>query len=394
MAKIAVLDWSYLTHVAWTSLPSHKTPWTRPSEAEEGIHRISEWVYALQVEHGWDRLIIATDTPGYWRAEYMADWFSLVPRYTHGGLYYCQHDGAWHRIDQVRDDAGQWGAQLVKLTADESKVLYSKPVKVKGCPKLDPQLLAEQLERWPETLAEPTWPRYKGNRKGEWACETSPKDFRDLRARLASRLARLVNGKVIGYSGAEADDIAAVVATFGTKHEILLISGDGDWATLCQHPGVSLHNIYSNSRTSHSPETVAEANRLWMIKVVGGDSGDNIKGVPYADGRGRGCIAKDGADKLVRSIDASEWPTKLYPQLHGRTFVRNTRLVSLDKESIPPHIWDGIQGELSKPEPSYSSEPWSWEKLGLTKVERERVEVHGGVNRIFAQWGGGVGGLV
>lgn len=376
MAKIAVIDWSFLTHRIWSALPTKKVPWTRPTEAEEGIHRICEWVYALYTEHAWDRLIIAMDTPGYWRHEFLSDWHIKIPRYTLDGKFYTHYNACAWLIEKKQDEETKlWGATLTKLDAKEEKrVMKSWTL----------------LETWPEDMPEPSWPKYKGNRHKEdsWACETDLKTFYDIRSRLAERIALLVKGKVVGYKGAEADDIAAVVATMG-KHDVLLLSGDADWAQLvAKFTNVTLHNLYNNERVA--PEFGTDMLRTqilidFMVKIVGGDTGDNIKGVPYNDNRKRTCIAKKGASDLLKSCTIPEFKEKVFPLLNRKYLDKNLKMMSLTQQQIPPHIWTGIHEALKAPAKQYST-TWDWDQLGLTAKERERVEVSGGASRIFTQW--------
>ena len=370
MSKIAVVDWSFVCFHTWQSLPTRKIPWTRPTEAEEGIHRICEWIYALQVEHAWDKLIIAKDTPGYWRHEALADWHRKIPRFVApDGKFYVLYNGALSGVVKETLEEGGFGAAFTKLDAKQEKALL-------------PTLTV--LENWPEDMPEPAWPRYKGNRKKEetWACETPLETYYTIRDRLADRVARLVNGKVIAVKGAEADDVAAVVATMN-QHQVVLITGDGDWRQLLlRGEHVRMHDLYHGSRVEMGPAVAEEIRRDFIIKLVGGDSGDNIKGCPRLDRKGRSCLAKDGVRKLLESTPYSEIP-KLLDPLYLK---KNRMMMSLSQREIPPYIWDGILAELRAPAKEFTGIPWTWEQLGLSDRERERIEVTGGAARIFSQW--------
>lgn len=368
--KIGVLDWSYLCYHVWTSLPTRKIPWTRPTEAEEGVHRICEWVYALYLEHGWDRLIIAKDTPGYWRHEALADWHRKVPRYVGtDGKYYALYNGALMTITAEKQEDGGFDAVLGKMDAKTEKALL-------------PTLTL--LDSWPDSMPEPRWPKYKGNRHKEesWACETTLEQYYTIRDRLADRLGRLVKGKAVSVKGAEADDIAAVVATY-SKHQVVLMSGDGDWRQLLlRGEHVRMHNLYNNSKVEFHAEIAEQVKNDLLIKVIGGDAGDNIKGCPRMDRKGRACLAKDGVKKLLEKTPLSEIPATLDPLY----LQKNRMMMHLHQREIPPFIWTGIQDALRAPEKEWSTDAWTWEQLGLTAKERERMEVAGGAARVFTQW--------
>lgn len=343
----------------WQSLATRKIPWTRPTEVEEGVHRICEWVYALQIEHAWDCLIIAKDTSRYWRHEVVEAFNASLPRFTDPltGLFYVKYDGV---VQQIVDST----SPLVKLPSAESKKLMKTVI---------------------ETMDAPAHPLnlYKGNRRSEnsWTAETPIDVFYTLRDRLADRVALLTKGKVVGFKSAEADDIAAVVATVtkGSGKTVTLISGDGDWnQLLLQGTHVRFHDIYHGSKIEFSEELQKEVSDGLKVKIIGGDTGDNIKGVPYSTGKA-GCIAQAGAEKHVEAGLGVEIFDTAY-------LLRNAKLMMLSQSQIPVEIWDGILASMSQPQKVFSSAPLSWADLGLNDKERERIEVSGGAARIFATW--------
>ena len=358
MPKIAVIDWSYITMKVWQSLATKKIPWTRPTEAEEGIHRICEWVYALQIEHAWDKLIIAKDTPTYWRHNVVEAFNASLPRFVDPvtGLFYIKYDGVVQQIVE--------GSPLVKLPSSESKKLMKTVV---------------------ETAEAPAHPlnKYKGNRRtsDSWAAETTIEMFHTIRDRLADRIAILTKGKVVEYVTAEADDIAAVVAaiTVNTGNEVVLISGDGDWRQLLlQGTHIRLHDVYHNTKIEFNLDLKAEIESDLKVKVLGGDPGDNIKGLPYNTGKA-GCIAKDGAIKHIASGLG-------FGNFDLAYLKRNMKLMMLSQSQIPEEVWNGIMTSIAAPSKVFSSEPMSWADLGLNDKERERIEVSGGAARIFGTW--------
>lgn len=362
MSKIAILDFNFLAMRVWQSLPTKRIPWTRPSEAEEGIHRICEWVYALYIEHKWDRIIFAQDSRPYWRHAWLAEWHKGIKRYSIGDKLYTQYNGAlWELI------ADEGGYSLKAMNAKEEKALT---------PKL------EEVE-WGDR-PEPSWLKYKGNRSEQkWSCETPQELFYTIREKAAERICRLVKGKQVGFAGAEADDVAACIVD-NKNHDYLLLTGDGDWNfLLISRPNVSMHNLYSGIRSQGSdPAVQAALIKALAIKLVGGDSGDNVRGLVRKDHKGRSCVAKDGAIAMLEGKSFAD----IRPLFEEAYIEKNVKIMGLlPNVTIPAEICEGILESL-RYQKVYTTEPMSWDELGLSAKDRERLELNGSASAIFSQW--------
>lgn len=365
--KIAVLDWNFICQRVWQSLPTRKLPWTRPSEAEEGVHRICEWVYALYCEHQWDRLIIAMDSAPYWRHARMQEYFASIPilvtKAATEPRYFAREGAAFY--------------ELLPPGEGEGKAL----LKAHGAPgekEAETLRLEEGVAPWPIA-----WPTYKGNRAGRrWECETPREVYNTLKDRVAERISRLLHGQVVAVPGAEADDIAAVVAHSGASHEVLLLTGDGDWRyLLLRGPHMSLHNQYSGKREAWSESLVEELHTGLHCKIIQGDGGDNVPGCARKDRKGRKNTAKAGAEKIIAE---GGWE-KARAELNEAQLRRNADLMVLAPGYIPTEVWEAIKTEL-RVRKRFTTEPMSWDALGLLPKERERIEIAGGAARIFGQW--------
>ena len=315
-------------------------------------------------EHQWDKVIIAMDRAPYWRKAAMQRYYDALPARKKGDKYYVFEGALFYAIEPPAE--GEEKATRRALTPAEEKDAVTDVVEPTTAP-------------WPIL-----WPTYKGNRAGrKWECETPKEVFNSLKERLAERIARLVKGQVVALDGAEADDIAAVVAYEATRHEVVLLTGDGDWRyLLLRGPHMSIHSLYSGVKEKHSEDMAESIVDKLHCKIIAGDSGDNVPGCARRDRKGRRNAAQAGAEKLLR--ESGSWKVAR-DHLVESQLRRNAELMVLAPGFIPDDIWQGVKKALAVRK-QYSTEPMSWDDLGLLPKERERIEIAGGASRIFAQW--------
>ena len=357
--KIAILDWSCITRSILSALPKKTIPWTRRTEAEELAHRVCEWVFSLYNEHKWDKVAIAMDSSPYWRHKFMQDWYqqnALAKEF--GGAVYLDFDGAYH-LAEVEGES-------VKLTKQDAK--SNKLVEANG----------EAID-YPEGWPKPKFIGYKGNRaKRTWVNETSQEDFKKIQIGLAHRIAPLVNGHVVAIPECEADDIASMGAIAYKYDELLLISADGDWKQVFRgHHNSLFHNLYNNTRLAWSLELKEQVREQLMLKIIGGESGDCIKGCPRLDRKGWSCVG----DKAKEYIANKELHL-----LDQRYIRRNQTLIEMSRNNLPENLAKQILEELAYTKMVTEVPTFGWEDLGLTAREQEYLKLEANSNRVFAQW--------
>lgn len=188
---------------------------------------------------------------------------------------------------------------------------------------------------------------YKGKRDLNPKAAQLRESYRAQRP-IISRAMRALG--VIQVAGAEleADDLAGVMATQGTKtgQPIKMISGDKDWLQLVS-PSCYWHdpirNLTITANTFHDATGYATPHAFLQGKALQGDVGDNIPGV--------GGIGEKGAAELLGTYGSVEnfWaeaPTtkklgkkmREFAELPERqeTFKRNMMLMDL---TVPPPAW-------------------------------------------------------
>lgn len=134
------------------------------------------------------------------------------------------------------------------------------------------------------------YPEYKANRAEKYATQTEAErisfmEFLEEVTSILETYAETTDIPVLRFAGVEADDIAAYICKkqkgYGV-HEIWLMSSDKDWDLLIS-PSVSRFSYVTrkeitwdtwNEHYDYNPEDHIS------VKVLQGDSGDNIKGVP------------------------------------------------------------------------------------------------------------------
>jgi len=357
--KIAILDWSCVTRSILSALPKKTIPWTRRTEAEELAHRVCEWVYSLYNEHKWDKVAIAMDSSPYWRHKFMQDWYqqnALVKEF--GGAVYLDFDGAYH-LAEVEGES---------VTLTKQNAASNKKIEAEG----------EAID-YPEGWPKPRFIGYKGNRaKRTWVNETSQEDFKKIQIGLAHRIAPLVNGHVVAIPECEADDIASMGAIAYKYDELLLISADGDWKQVFRgHHNSLFHNLYNNTRLAWSLELKEQVREQLMLKIIGGESGDCIKGCPRLDRKGWSCVG----DKAKEYIANNELHL-----LDARYIRRNQKLIEMGQKNLPEDLANKILFELGYAKKVTELPTFGWEDLGLTAREQEYLKLEANSNRVFAQW--------
>lgn len=100
---------------------------------------------------------------------------------------------------------------------------------------------------------------------------------------------------LLRYKGVEADDIAAYIVKYKEKFlidNIWLVSSDKDWDLLIQQDVSRFSYVTRGEITESSWPYSVTPTQLTSVKVIMGDAGDNIKGVPG--------IGPTRAEKLIQ----------------------------------------------------------------------------------------------
>lgn len=152
--------------------------------------------------------------------------------------------------------------------------------------------------------------------------------------------------KIVEVSGAEADDVIAIISkNFHQQEEILILSSDKDFMQLQKYPGVKQYSpaIERFISTDNPKGFVIE-------HIIRGDRGDGIPNFLSADDV---LDLKKERQKSINSKKLAEWITQdpsvfLTTETMKRGFARNQILVDFDY--IPQSIQDDILREFENVE--------------------------------------------
>lgn len=192
---------------------------------------------------------------------------------------------------------------------------------------------------------------YKGNRgKQPWKFRMLKSEWESEMSLLQSQLANAVGARVVRVPGWEADDVAGVLAV-SNDTPMVLVSSDSDWAQLAG-PLVTVVNLHNEK---HDPCDI-------RVKLISGDPGDSIPGVPKLLKNGlRGSLnyGKTGALKLLE--EHPDWEQVLGH--HAVQPLQRNREVII----LPCPSWDLDERitELQEHTTKHDKDPNGWEKLGI-----------------------------
>ena len=335
--RVMIVDVGAVSKWAAFSMLSGGEPIMMQSAAQEAIRRFSKLVYCEAKIHRADITIFAMDRKPYWRSIWLAEWYrqNAESQEINESISLLRYDNTTYRID---------GETPTKLKVGELVDLPDKwtPCSEKHVPYL---------------------PRYKGNREGKaWPLKDLPPEQLDQAITSAVKgLAARLNGIIISKVGWEADDIAGVYVAEAPAYvdQIVLVTSDSDWRQLL---AADHRVIVSDFRLqkNFTQEDVNEQKAALRAKIVGGDAGDGIKGLPKGKS---GCFGWDAAEKLTT--------ISMPPNLPEAELQRNLTLVRL-----PCPLWDKKEAyEELKAHASREVEiDGEWDKLYIFPMDMAQAE--------------------
>lgn len=353
-----ILDWSAFIRNLLYSLLSKSLPITRVTEIEEIRFRAARKLYKLLKDHSFDTIIIAKDNKDengrtYWRCNYLQEWYKDNVRQGFSksmNKHLINIDNKWFTLDM--DDFG---------------ITRSK----KGLTKKDtPNDIDESVELLSRSQLKEVIPEYKGNRSEEtWVFEMSKDEWSEAMDRMAEDICGLFpKCKIIDAYGAEADDVAGILASIGSEKGIrhTLMTHDGDWYQLIDD-NTKIYNLAKESWVESIPDYYLEH------KILMGDSGDGISST-WVPGQAVNIGKKKAMDILADGTIDTVDPAAL---------LRNRTLITLDLEHIPKYVKDNILMEARRP---WEFPVTAWDDFSLTEKDRELLDAPEG-SVLHKHWG-------
>jgi len=344
--KIAIIDFSMLKHAATHAVKKHQDLNSMDGHLVCITQRCSEILFALQTLHKFDRVVFALDTKPYWRQEEMDAFYRTNTHFLeYQDEIYWSGYGAIYQADE--------NGKLKKLKKKEGAEILANG-RIRG----DFATIAEEFPL----------PKYKGHRKPmdlDWL-DCHPVKYFRLMESLPFAYRGLLKGAVVSVEGAEADDIAGILSHRANEkgNEVVLITGDSDWAQLAAYyPNVTFLNPYREQTYTHADREAIVQKTL--VKIIGGDSGDGIKGCPTHKSYG-----PLGETKAAGIVEAKSWGLDI-PKAY---LDHNKRMVRLHPDSLPFDIIDAIHQAVADASKMPLNDT-TWEELGLTRSRQDELMI-------------------
>jgi len=332
--KVLAIDWSALVMNRLYSLLSGNMPITRASETEELRYRIGRAVYEMMDITKPTRVHILKDYKedgkrDYWREDYLIEYYiNNTTAYTSGMDTYIKFDNQLYMYND-----GKVGHKVTKKNTPSDLI---------------------ETTLTPDEIRE-VCPKYKGGRHAEWVFLTPKSEVMELFNTIASEMSTfLPKCRVIEAKGAEADDIAGVI-TRKSQVPHVLATIDGDWHQLIDDH-VTILDLGSSDLRILDKTKKQVADEL-CIKLIMGDIGDNVMGT-WIDGKA-GRMGKVKATKCF--LEGTQ------DQLNREAYARNNKLITLNLDTIPQWVQDGILASAKNPV-QYPGE-FTWSNYTLNKRE-------------------------
>jgi 5'-3' exonuclease len=134
----------------------------------------------------------------------------------------------------------------------------------------------------------------------------------------------------------EADDIIGwLVKTLPREYEKTIVTGDGDYIQLLKYPNTKLWSPNKKDYVKEDPE------QSLLLKIICGDSSDNIPGVRKGLGEKKAAklIASGDLPRLITEVDSEGKLTEF-----AKNFERNKKLIDMDY--IPAELTAKLQQQL------------------------------------------------
>ena len=299
MSKL-ILDWSVICHRAWHTMFSANYVAT-DDEVVEWTRNVAKEVIYLTTRFEADEIVFAMDAPSNWRADYVKDWYHTKTDFymdvTNPNHWYVKVDKKVREI-KYSDITCTWSVSKALSAKDETVLeLDNAQMYYHFKEGVTPEIV---LEQWPNVPKHVTllksWegiqlaiPYYKGTRStAPWPAKTPKKTFKALIPELGNKLAMMVQAKPIMVNYAEGDDVIATIIQKWAKDSpdelITLVSVDADLKQLfVTTPSLMIYEPTKRVLFEESPD---KANFQLILKILGGDTSDNIKGVSFKKKRG------------------------------------------------------------------------------------------------------------
>ena len=285
-----IVDWSVLGYISWFKMRAPDYVAESPLEIEEFARNIAGHLLYLVNRFTPSELVLAVDDSKNWRAPYYDSYYSDAVNFyrvrTEPSGWIVVVDCEFFHVHQ-HDATEKWFVDKMKKAETAALRLDDLEQYTPFIGGKAPAWLLEEAPDCPPTV----WdhpdadglrlvvPRYKGTRgAAKWDFETPKDEFKKLVRNVARSLAPVLGGRSVRVDWAEGDDVIAAFCLAEPVIPTILVSIDSDLRQLCI-PCLGL-KIYDPKKAKFTTPTREAARLELLCKLLGGDTSDNIAGVP------------------------------------------------------------------------------------------------------------------
>lgn len=284
-----VVDWSVLSYIAWFKMRAPDYVAQTPLEIEEYARNVAGHLLYLVSRFTPSELVLAVDDSKNWRAPYYDSYYADAVDFfrvrAEASGWVAIVDSEYFHVHQHEGTEKWFVDKIAKKDRPTDLGDLEKYTPFYGGKA--PKWLIDEAPECPPTV----WdhpdadglrlvvPRYKGGRAtSRWDFETPKNEFRDLVRRLAGNIAPVFSGRAVRVDWAEGDDVIAAYCLAEPVIPTVLVSIDSDLRQLCI-PCIGL-SIFDPKKGRFTTPTREAAALELACKLLGGDTSDNIAGVP------------------------------------------------------------------------------------------------------------------
>lgn len=351
--RTLVFDWASLAYHQMYSIVAGDKDMRRfeldGPEGEVRLWRTKMIAYLIKMVAIFNpkHIVFALEGVNLWRKDYVKEWYTEHSEvYYNTKEYFVQSDNYTYNVQKADDGT----FAVSRLPVSQYDILDGMKHR-----KLSELPIEKQAMLWNIYTAtgDPILPSYKGQRKKkrEWKFEIDRKIWMEYKDQFAQELAPLFRARAIRCDIAEGDDIiyAAVKKMGAESEEVIVITHDSDMSQM------SFKNLKIFDHRTDTFVHMDNPQRYLDVKVLAGDSSDNINGMAFVDhktgkhaptkdrqlGEGTASTLLESCPNIYETSKANNW----YDQ-----YMRNKMLI--DMSMIPEKVMNVINAELDKPEPA------------------------------------------
>jgi len=349
--RYLVIDWASMSYHKMFSLNTAKNREKYGFQGAEGeiklwrnfmLDELLKLVGLFDPMH----IVFALEGKGSWRQQFVKEYYAEhATVYYDSSAYYVKSDNTAYEVRKAQDG----GFVVTPIEVPDFPKLES--LKHRKLGELPPDKQYMLWGVYAPNGKDPILPAYKGTRgSNEWPFSVDRKVWRKYKEDFAHEVAPLFRARAVACDGAEGDDViyASARKFSGVGDDVIVVTHDSDMLQI-NFPKVKIFDhIKCNFMTVDDPVKYLD------IKVLAGDTSDNIRGMSFVK-------SKTGKQDFTvkRRFGAGTAATFVenFPNVYdvaknngwGEQYMRNRKLIDLS--CTPVEVTSRLNGMLDEKEP-------------------------------------------